>query len=196
MRNFKVLATTSTDFVSCHLHKYVCKICSRQVIRTYCQQRLTLPVFRAWGTAFRHEMTLIWFLLCGEVEKVYLSGNGVSHSSFCTSLVWLQLLQLLSLIVDLCKPRQRHTCHGCPKLAPWHFYKVWKNKWWTSTLLIVANLLSQVALELAQSLHLRAGLHPSTSFVRLFESRTRCAKMLSERRAFCPTVVMVLWDVQ
>lgn len=99
-------------------------------------------------------MTLIWFLFCGEVQKAFLSGNGVSQSSFCTSLVWLQLPKLLSLIVDFNTPRQRHTCHGCPKLALWHFYKVWKNKWWTSTLLIVAKLLSQPALELAQSLHL------------------------------------------
>lgn len=154
--------------------------------------------------SFRQKMTLIWFLFCREVEKAILSGNGVSQSSFCTSLVWPQLPQLLSLTVDCgslynivkFKSKQCHTCYGCPKLAPWHFYKVWKNKWWTSTLLIVANLLSQLALELAQSLHLRAGLPPSTSFVRLFDSRTRCAKILSERRAFYSTVVMVLWDVQ
>lgn len=145
------------------------------------------------------------FFYAEKLSKLFSLVIAFSQSSFSTSLVCLamplQLPQLPSLTgppSDLVKfiSRQHHTCHACPKLAPQHFHKVWENKWWTSTLLIVANLPSQLALELARSRHLRAGLHPSSSLVRLLDSRTRCAKMLSERGAFYPTVVMVLWDVQ
>lgn len=144
----------------------------------------------------QNDLDLI-FLLCGEVflsVMVFHNPPSALPWSDCSSpsshhWLWISIQHRF-------KSRPHHTCHSCPKLAPWHFYKVWENKWWTCTLLIMVNLLSQIALELTQSLHLRAGMHPSTSFVRLFDSRTRCAKMLSERRAFYPTVVMVLWDVQ
>lgn len=155
---------------------------------------------------FRHKMILIWFFLHGEVEQAFLSGDPVF------TILLLHFLGLPSCVsaapptpITDCgslynlvkfKSRQHHTYHACPKLNLWHFHKVWENKWWTSTLRIVANLLSQLAAELAQSLHLTAGLHPSSSLLRLLDSRTRCAKMLSERGAFYPTVVMVLWDVQ
>lgn len=155
------------------------------------QQRLTLTMFRAWSTTLDTKLPWSDFYFAGKLRKllslVMVSHNPVSahpwsNCSSPNSYHWLWISTKHKF-----KSRQCHTCHGDTKLDPWHFYKVWKNKWWISTLLIVASLLSQLALELAQNLHVRAGLHPSTSFVRLFESRTRCAKMLSERRAFCPT---------
>lgn len=143
---------------------------------------------------FKHKMILIWFFLCREVKRVFLSSDHVFTILLCP---FLGLLGSVSAapptsITDHGLPcnlvkfasRQHHTYHTCPKLAAQHFHKVWENKRWTSTLLIAASLLSQLALELAQSLLLRAGMHPSSSLVRLLDSRTRCAKCFQKEEHF------------